>query len=394
MCLTFRRVTADLPLKCDETKPACLRCTKSGRICLETSVVEQPGFSINIENAYASGKVKRPRGPRSSLTLLRPHFDLEARAVTYFFQHHVHSLTDIPNVAQGLCGCIATWKASGRESAMVDLALSSTSLAVFSRVQQHSQAAIEASSKYCRLLRMVQERIAHFRPSTADERDNVDACLLTMFLMGRYEATMHNHSALSSDNSTPLLQKWFHHDGALTILKVWVESPSPHVATSIMKLGRRGLIRSSLRRNIPLPGWMLDGGHFGEHGLELEYDRILVRAVNLHQASVILRQRDDVTTSMVLELTGEARELDNALRDWASGLPQVWAYQRHTLAEPGPWPRRYFYSSTVYSFATPGCASVWSQYFATRMLINSTRLRILDLSRRDLCLGSSYGQQQ
>lgn len=353
-------------------------------------MVEQPGFLINLENSYASGKVKRPRGPRSNLTLLRPHFDLEARALAYYFRYHVLARDDVSDIAQSLCACLTIWKASGLKSTMVDLALSSVSLAVFSRVEQHPEAGLEASSKYSLLLRTVKEHIAQFqfRLTTFSERTNVDDCLLTMFLMGRYEATM------PATSSTASLQKSFHHEGALAILKVSMDSLNPPLATSITKFGRRGLIRSSLRRKSPLPDWILDGERFGEHGLELEFDRIFVNAVNLHYRSGLLEQCDNGMSATLLGLANQARELDDSLRDWAGRLPSAWAYQRHTLTEPGPWPMRYFYCPTVYSFQTLGYAAAWTQYFVTRMLINSIRLRLLDLSRLDPCLGSSYGQRE
>ena len=74
---------------------------------------------------------------------------------------------------------------------MVDLALSSMALAVFSRTQKHPAAATEASPRYYRLLRVAQERIAQLGISTLDEQ-KIDACLLAIFLMGRYEGTMHH----------------------------------------------------------------------------------------------------------------------------------------------------------------------------------------------------------
>ncbi|OQU98801.1 Fungal Zn2-Cys6 binuclear cluster domain-containing protein [Cladophialophora immunda] len=376
-------------VKCDETKPTCLRCTKSGQICLATSVVEQPGFMINVENAYASGKVKRPRGPRSSLTSLRPHFDLEARAVAYYLQDHVLTSDDVPDVAKGLCTCFAAWKASGVKSVMVDLALSSISLAVFSRVKRHPEAGMEASSKYSVLLRMVKERIKDFNSLAYVPPIEIDACLLTTFLMGRYEATM------PATCSTALLQKSFHHEGALAVLKIWTQSQNAPQPTPILRFGRRGLIRSSLLRSLPLPDWILDGERFGEDGLESVFDRVFVGAVCLHHASQQLPQQgDELSASVVLELLNQARELDDSLRDWAGSIPPAWAYRRHTLPEPGPWPKRYFYRPTVYSFQSVGYASVWSQYFAARMLINSTRLRLLTLGQQPSCLGVHYGQSE
>ena len=139
---------------------------------------------------------------------------------------------------------------------------------------------------------------------------------------------------------------------------------------------------------------MLNGNRFGEHGLELEYDRILVRITNVHYTIQSLQQKDGLQIAEAEELSNEARELDQALQDWAAQLPSASSPQRHILTEPGPWPRKDFYSPTVYSYSSIGYAAVWSQHFATRMLINGTRLRILNLSSANTVLDSTYGQQR
>jgi hypothetical protein len=278
---------------------------------------------------------------------------------------------------------------------MVDLALSSMALAVYSRTQQHPPAAAEAAAKYYRLLRVAQERTAQvgIRIPTLDER-NIDACLLAVFLMSRYEGTTHRPGDLNSKDSFKSLQSWSHHDGAMAILKVWNDNLSHNPATFIIKQTRRGLIKSSLLRNLPLPDWMLNGNRFGEHDLELDYDRIVIRTVNLHYASASLQQKNGLRIANAEELNNEARELDKALQDWAAQFPSTWSYQRHILTEPDPWPRRHFYSSIVYSYSRPGYAAVWSQYFAARMLINSTRLRVLELSRPNPLIDLIYEQQR
>ena len=276
---------------------------------------------------------------------------------------------------------------------MVDLALSSMALAVYSRTQQHPPAATEASSKYYRLLRVAQERIAQVGIPTLDER-NIDACLLAVFLMGRYESATYRPGDLNSKDSFTSLQSWSHHDGAMAILKVWNDNLSRNPASFIIKQTRRGLIKSSLLRNLPLPEWMLDGDRFGEHDLELDYDRIVIRIVNLHYAFASLQQKNDLEIAKAEELSNEARELDKALQDWAAQFPSTWSYQRHILTEPDSWPTRHFYSSVVYSYSRFGYAAVWSLYFAARMLINSTRLRVLELSRPNPLVDFTYERQR
>ena len=276
---------------------------------------------------------------------------------------------------------------------MVDLALSSIALYYYSRAQQHPPAATEASSRYYRLLRVAQQRIAQVGIPTLDEQ-NIDACLLAVYLMGRFEGATYRPGNLNSKDTSTSLQSWSHHDGAMAILKVWYDNPSHNTATSIIKQTRRGLIRSSLLRNLPLPDWMLDGSRFGEHDLELDYDRIVVRITNLHYASAGLQQKSGLQIAKAEELNNEARELDKALQDWAAQMPSTCSYQRHILPEPNPWPRRHFYSSIVYSYSRPGYAAVWSQYFAARMLINSTRLRFLELSRPNPVVDFTHEQQR
>ena len=299
----------------------------------------------------------------------------------------------MPNVSGGLSECVSAWKVSGRACPMVDLALSSMALAVYSRTQQHPPAATEASLRYHRLLRVAQERIAQVGISTLDERD-IDACLLAIFLMSRYEGATYRPGDLASKDLFSSLQSWSHHDGAAAFLKVWNDNLSHSTATPIIKQTRRGLIKSSLLRNLPLPDWILNGNRFGEQGLELDYDRIDVRIVNLHYAFTSLQQKNFLQIAKAEELNNEARELDEALQDWAAQIPSACSYQRHTLTEPDPWPRRNFYSSIVYSYSRPEYAAMWSQYFAARMLINSTRLRVLELSRPNPMVNFTYEQQR
>jgi len=134
------------------------------------------------------------------------------------------------------------------------------------------------------LLRVAQERIAQVGIPALDER-NIDACLIAVFLMGRYEGATYRPGNLNSKKSITSLQSWSRHDGAMAILKVWNDKLSYNPATFIIKQTRRGLIKSCLLRNLPLPDWLLNCNRFGEHDVKLDYDCIAIRIVNLHCAS-------------------------------------------------------------------------------------------------------------
>jgi hypothetical protein len=349
------------------------------------------GPLVHIENSYASGQQKRPRGPRSipivgltcnlAAVLRRPFFDLKTQAMLYYLRNYLHTLKDAPNISKGISDdFLPTWM-SIAECPVLDLAVSSIALAVFSRTQQYPPAAIEASTKYHQLLRTAQVTISSL------DQGNIDACLLAVFFMSRYENVVHHPSNLRS--KTPFataLQSFSLDDGALAILKIWKDHLSHcQPATDVIKHTRRSMIKSALLRNLAIPEWMLEGTSFGEHGLELEYDRIVVQIANVRKRlSTLLKEKTGQQdapyelNSTAEELNKDARDIDKALQDWTADFPSAWCYRRHTLSN---WPKRDFYSPTVYSYLSPAYAAVWNQYYSTRMLVNSTRLRVLEFSR-------------
>ena len=382
-------------MQCDEGQPICQKCIKSNRVCNATRAGQAYSL-IHIENSYASGQKKRPRGPRSAPTvdftgdpdvvLQRPLVDLKTQAVRYYLQYHLHTPSDAPDVSKGVSDDFLPVWMSVAECPILDLAVSSMALAVFSRTQQHPSAAIEASEKYHQLLQIAQVNIPYLNEA------NIDTYLLAIFFMSRYEDVVHRPSRLNLKLPfTTTCQSSSHHDGALAILKFWKDHLShSQPATDVIKHTRRGMIRSALMRNLALPEWMTQGASFDEHGLEYEFDCIVVRTAILRQRlSTLLKEKtgpqrtsSDELILTAEELNKEARDIDKALQDWANHLPGTWSYQRHTLSEPQhPWPTEGFYSPRVYSYSSLSYAAVWNQYHATRMLVNSTRLRILQISR-------------
>jgi hypothetical protein len=379
---------------------------KSRRTCYGTRTRQ-----IHIENSYASGQKKRPRGPRSTpttdltgnLDTVLPGplvVDLETQAIVYYLHYHLHTPNDAPNILKGVSDAFLPIWTSKAACPLVELAISSMALAVFSRTQQHPPAAIEASIKYHRLLQIAQVTILSL------DEGNIDACLLAIFFMSRYEDAVHRPSSAKTPFTTAV-QSFSHHDGALATLKIWKDRLSySQPATDVIKHTRRSLIKSALMRNLALPEWMREGTSFGERGLEeLEYDRIVVRIANVRQRlSTLLKEKKKKTgcpqrtshelTSTAEQLNQEARDIDNALQDWATHFPSTWRYHRHTLSGLHSWPTRDFYSPIVYSYSSLAYAAVWNKYYATRMLINSTRLRVLNLLSQPPNSDEQQQQQQ
>ncbi|TVY37442.1 hypothetical protein LSUB1_G004622 [Lachnellula subtilissima] len=344
--------------------------------------MRRPGSVVHSENSYASGNKKRPRGPRSTFAveamrsskpaLQRGLVDLKTEATGYYVHYYLQSLPNILDISKSVLDDFMPIWLSKAENRMLDLALSSMALAVFSQARQHTRAALDASTNYQQLLRTTRGTICSLYEG------NIDAWLLAIFFMSRQR----HSTAISAVN----LQTFCHHDGALAILKTWKESLSHyHPPTSIIKHTRRGMIRSALLRKLALPDWILDGAAFGEEGWELEYDYLSVRITNLrYQVSLLVKEAatQDPSpgfTSAARALNNEACEIDNGLKVWNSRFPHAWSTQRHILSDPPPLPTTFFYSSTVLTCSSVAYTAVWNQYYAMRMLHNSTHLKILSL---------------
>ena len=349
----------------------------------------QASSVIHSENYYASGQKKRPRGPRSipaeniiggiECIPQHPALDLETLAIGYYRHYHLQGLTDRLGLSKSADDDVLSLLTSRPGYAVFDLGVSSVALAVFSHAQKNPPAAIEASVKYNQLLQLMQSTVQTLNVG------NIDACLLAVFFMGRYEDAVHHLNRL--DQNLPFLTRFrsfSHHKGALAILKIWKDHLSHRQpATNIIKHIRRGLIRSALLRSLRAPDWMSDGAHFGEHGLELDYDRIIIcLATTRQRLSALLKQEvytGALHSSFVSEaktLAHEAKDMDMLLRDWAAKFPNEWYPQRHTLSSI---PSSDFYSPLVYSYSHPAYVDVWNQYYSTRILINGTRSRALEL---------------
>jgi hypothetical protein len=118
------------------------------------------------------------------------------------------------------------------------------------------------------------------------------------------------------------------------VLKIWKDRhSSSRPATDVIRHTRRGLIRSALLRNSAVPEWMIEGSLFGEHGLELEYNRIHTRIANLrNRLGTFLRGKSslllstDELRSIAEELNMETQDLDKALQFWKDHFPSKWNY--------------------------------------------------------------------
>ncbi|VUC20523.1 unnamed protein product [Clonostachys rosea] len=360
-------------VKCDEAKPKCRNCIRSNRDCVVDPATRNPGFQFYAENSYASGDARRPRGPRPSLATVRPRADIVSQAKSYYVNYYLYGLSDnMPIVSASMLECLTAWNASRKSSELVDLALSSVALAAYSRVQRSPPARKEAVRAYSQLLHVVQGRVMD-AGSRAYAGPASDATLLTILLMATYECIMHNPDPLASEPSGTR-HSWSHHTGALTVLRHWYNRTNQGAAPShgpFIRQARRGTLRFALMMRHSLPSWLQDGSLFGESGLELEFDKILLRAINLRSAlSSVLRNtlNDEARTMMV-----EAARLEEAMGLWQAKTPNTWAPTIIAIPEEA---RHDLLSPVVRTYDKPVYAAVWVQYYAVLIVVQSTLLRL------------------
>lgn len=244
-------------------------------------------------------------------------------------------------------------------------------LAVYGRTKSSPEAVAEAFKTYHELLRLTQDHIA--RPTL--DVASIDACLLTVFLMGRCESTMHNTADGDAEDLLACLKSWSHHDGAMALLKLWhmhFEEAEPSI---IVKQTRRGMLKSLLLRRMSVPKWLREGECFGERGFELEYDKILVRLVNVRLAlSMDQSLADEISRNGLLD---ETTKLATNLYSLKNAMPAPYSYREYrTDCCMQPW----FQTSTVNVFPTPAHAMQWAHVIATRLIIIYSNMSILQHS--------------
>lgn len=355
---------------------------------------EPISFSIQNENIYASGKIKRLRGPRPSLTLFRPHFNLISGAKAYFLNYYMCGLTDSPAYSACMSECLVAWHSFKQKSTMADLAVSSVALAIYSQTQNNLLAAKLACKGYCRLLHVAQQQIIE-RGNELDE-EGIDECLLTIILMALYETTMHQPH-ISDPDLTLSQHSWSHHIGAMAVLRMWYESFGDNAPSLIVRQARQGLIRSALLRLSKLPHWIQNGSRFHEQVLDLNFDFILCQVVNMRHSLRSLEGNEIGPQSEADRLVTEASNIDQACITWASQLPSVQLFREHDILEydKTSFPERIVYSRILYSFERPAYAAAWLQYLAIHIIVVSTRLSLLkDRSSRSVNPGKEWEKQQ
>ena len=257
---------------------------KGGREC---HGYRQAYSILNNENSYANRLQKRPRGPRvlseSKPYPLTVHLsrDLQSEAVTHFVHCHLapeseNSLTNGPPRDTVL----SKW-----DSCMIlELALSTIALALFSNSKNCSRTASLALNSY-------QKSLKSLRIALSLESFDFDACLLAVCFLGKYEDAVYNPEPRSDALPSACMRRQSHLSGILALLSYWVKKvpDKSQKPSTVIRYARRVLRKAAIFNQMQFPTWLENGDRFGEQGSMLQLDHLLIRLIRVHDQLNLFR---------------------------------------------------------------------------------------------------------
>ncbi|KAI8964265.1 hypothetical protein F5Y11DRAFT_100881 [Daldinia sp. FL1419] len=395
-------------IKCDSVHPVCGRCQKASRAC-EWDQNEEAGWLFKNENAFAQGKPRRPWKPKPQVSRPESEEDLtvllisssvatEEIALRFWFDNYVFKNDEIPEFAQDYRCLLTPYRDTAQHSLYLRTVISAFSHVVFGRVMQSDESLEEAERLFTQSIMSMQSEIRQLSQS------NIDELLLVTMLMADCEVRSGNPKPLTNRGliypyyKNIMNRGWNHHEqdeAALLELdvtgsKIWKNnhyydeamdllrkrqksSWTPNI--SLDRVVRRRLIQVCILRGISVPEWLQDGAQFGEEGLILALDSIMVRVAALRERSLCLFLPKSARFSSQPrpgDIAAEARVLDAALESWSATLPEDWKFTLLSVFAPD-----FTLDGIIHVYATHGHAAVWCRYHAIRLVVNSICRRAL-----------------
>ncbi|KAE8448474.1 hypothetical protein EG329_009355 [Mollisiaceae sp. DMI_Dod_QoI] len=409
-------------VKCDEARPVCNRCQKAKLVC--QGVEEDGGFVFLNENEYAVGRRKRPRGPNvnsgstsrdrsaagagnqkpESHGLFRsPHDALLARvrprepqsfhvapalslpmddqALSYYSRNYIEAPHALSGIMDGHLQCALVDGCYSQPQSILSLAIFAVSYATYGRARRSHAALATGYTKYSKALLKTNLALKDAREATNDE------ILLAVMLLSYYENSVTEKTSSLSDRGIQAIasRSFAHHDGAMAMLNLRRQlDQRSNKSMALDMLVRRQLLRSVLLRSMPVPYWLRDGSQYGEQGFALEFDRCIVRAVELRcEASGIsvdfapVLSSDSYFHMKLHRLLAEAQSLDDDLITWANALPQEDWYSTHTVQNDKS--SNMVFDGTIHIYPTEGHAGMWNRFRAVRLVVNEVILKTMSV---------------
>ncbi|KAM0720496.1 hypothetical protein Q7P37_004632 [Cladosporium fusiforme] len=380
-------------IKCDTKLPVCGRCEKSDRKCI-WSPNDQAGLHFISENVYAQGRPRRPRAskqtPANELALARiadpsPQpsisISLDDQAFHYWAQAYVPRADELQEAAHEWNTHVVRYWTKASPGSCLHLAVSTLSRAVFGRARGIPVALIRADQSYAQCLVRTQQAVM------GQAIESMDELLLTAMLMGFFENIRFNVGLSEpSENKTDAIGSRFlnvfsHYEGAMGLLRIRRER-SDESDLDLDKAVRRQIIRASILRGHTVPEWLQEGEKYGESGVVLQMDSLMVRTAAFRSRALAFFPKASSalpTSTPDLEyLAHTGKELEDDLVEWAQSVPQEWqATQIALSANPEALGSEMAFQGRQNSYTSHGHASIWLRQRALRLIINSIFIKFI-----------------
>ncbi|KAI0891652.1 hypothetical protein F4806DRAFT_297856 [Annulohypoxylon nitens] len=383
--------------KCDSVHPTCGRCNKASRTCVWDEN-EEAGLVFRSENAFAQGKPRRPwkakerdgkvateasaSSPDTSVSPTPQPAPEEDEPFRFWLQYYMFRDDEIPEFVREYSHYIIPYRDKTQPGSSLHLAVSALSHAAFGRVMQDEKAVEDAELLFSQSIEKMQTVFSELT------QDNIHEILVTAMLMAFYENIMYGHERhhspkIDSSSWDPDItgsrfwENISHHKGAAGLLKLRQERGwTPDLP--LERAARRQLVRTCILRGIPAAPWLQDAAEFGEKGLVLDLDSIIVRVASLRSRSlhIFLPKSQRFSTQLSpLDIASEARDLDIALESWSRNISEDWNFS----VQPDPSTNTTF-DGLIHTYTSHGNATVWNRYRAIHIIINSIRKRALSIA--------------
>ncbi|KAK7552588.1 hypothetical protein IWX49DRAFT_559987 [Phyllosticta citricarpa] len=351
-------------IRCDEGRPTCQNCQKSGRSC--------PGFPDEFdlmfrnENAAVVRRVRRQASKtRSSPTTTnsRPSSDspqdgddekqilppaqgssvartdsfenaarpqrltfasgikmsIETQATSFFFQNFVIPPQKSTTVDTFL-NCLVPYYNSANISSALHLATNAVSLSAFSKDPSRGQTAQEAGRAYGKALRKVGEALQDPASAATDET------ILSILLFALYESITSTNDSITA---------WKNHvSGAVTLTKLrGADGFSTVQSRKIFHAVRAMMLSCAIQKCTPLEDFSSSTDWHVKD--EIPPNRLTHMSMGVANIRAQLKQVLDMPDGVqkvneARKLLQAATEVDTSLQSWLQWLPGVW--QPRTVA--------------------------------------------------------------
>jgi hypothetical protein len=279
---------------------------------------------------------------------------------------------------------------SDYHNSILTLSILAISHASFGRARKLQSALVAGGAKYCKALTMINQALKDPLQATRNE------ILLATIILSHYENSVFRKPQISERDIKIMAAKTFaHHDGAMAVLHLRRQCnhhQSDKLSANVDRVVRNHLIRSLIMRSMQVPLWLRDGDQYGEIGLSLKLDRLMVETADLrHRAAELQYDLTAIPKSSkvaeMLKLHGTlaiAQRLDDSFVAWARDVPMEDYWKGFQVEDDGVVRNEIdddIFKGSVHIYPTMGHVGLWSRYRAFRLHVIDITVKILSSAK-------------